>query len=196
MVRNFKVMHIGVKIMNSIKMNIRRAEMKDIDAILEIEHNSFDKSICEEKETFLERIKVFNKGFLVVEHNKKVVAYLCSEVWQYNENINEEDFLLGHSIKESHKPYGNEVYISSFAVYPEARKSGIGKHLFHYFLKNINMLTDNPKSVVLLVADNWHNAINIYKNEGFQEIKTIKEFFNYEHVPPHKADGIIMRKLL
>ena len=40
--------------MNINNLKIRNAKINDIEKILEIEHNSFDKNICEDKKDFYE----------------------------------------------------------------------------------------------------------------------------------------------
>lgn len=182
--------------MNINNLKIRNAKINDIEKILEIEHNSFAKNICEDKQVFIDRIETFNKGFLVAEYENEIIGYICSEIWTYNETIKENSFLLNHSIKESHKANGDELYISSFAISPKARKYGIGKILFNYLIDNVDKLVANPKSLLLVVAENWTSARNIYIKKGFHEICILKEFFDYNNIEPFKADGIVMRKLL
>ena len=171
--------------MNIDNLKIRNAKIDDIEKILEIEHNSFAKNICEDKQVFIDRIETFNEGFLVAEYENEIIGYICSEIWPYNENI-----------KESHKANGDELYISSFAISPKARKYGIGKILFNYLIDNVNKLVSNPKSLLLVVAENWISARNIYLKKGFIEICILKDFFDYGNIEPFKADGIVMRKLL
>ena len=182
--------------MNIDNLKLRNAKIDDIEKILEIEHNSFDKNICEDKQVFIDRIETFNKGFLVAEYKGEIIGYICSEIWLYNENLKESDFLLNHSIKESHKANGNELYISSFAISSKARKYGIGKILFNYLIDNVDKLIANPKSLLLVVAENWTSARNIYLKKGFLEVCILTDFFDYGNVQPFKADGIVMRKLL
>lgn len=182
--------------MNINNLKIRNAKINDIEKILEIEHNSFDKNICEDKQVFIDRIETFNKGFLVAEYKGEIIGYICSEIWLYNENLKESDFLLNHSIKESHKANGDELYISSFAISSKARKYGIGKILFNHLIDNVDKLIANPKSLLLVVAENWTSARNIYLKKGFVEICILTDFFDYGNVQPFKADGIVMRKLL
>ena len=177
-------------------LKIRNAKINDIEKILEIEDNSFDKNICEDKQVFIDRIETFNKGFLVAEYKGEIIGYICSEIWLYNENLKESDFLLNHSIKESHKANGDELYISSFAISSKARKYGIGKILFNYLIDNVDKLIANPKSLLLVVAENWTSARNIYLKKGFLEVCILTDFFDYGNVQPFKADGIVMRKLL
>ena len=182
--------------MNINNIKIRNAKIKDIEKILEIEHNSFDKNICEDRKVFIDRIETFNKGFLVAEYENEIIGYICSEIWLYNENLEESSFLLNHSIKKSHKATGDELYISSFAISPKARKYGIGKILFNYLTDNVDKLVINPKSLLLVVAENWISARNIYIKKGFHEVCKLKDFFDYNNIEPFKADGIVMRKLL
>ena len=132
----------------------------------------------------------------MAEYKGEIIGYICSEIWLYNENLKESDFLLNHSIKESHKANGNELYISSFAISSKARKYGIGKILFNYLIDNVDKLVKSPKSLLLVVAENWTSARNIYLKKGFLEVCILKDFFDYGNVQPFKADGIVMRKLL
>ena len=182
--------------MDITNIKIRNAKINDIEKILEIEHNSFAKNICEDKQVFIDRIETFNEGFLVVEYKNEIIGYICCEIWSYNEILKESNFLLNHSIKESHKANGNELYISSFAISPKVRKYGIGKILFNYLIDNVDKLIINPKSLLLIVAENWTSARNIYLNKSFHEVCILKEFFDYGNIEPFKADGIVMRKLL
>ena len=98
--------------------------------------------------------------------------------------------------KKSHKATGDELYISSFAISPKARKYGIGKILFNYLIDNVDKLVANPKSLLLVVAENWISARNIYIKKGFHEVCKLKDFFDYSDIKAFKADGIVMRKLL
>ena len=58
--------------MNINNIKIRNAKIKDIEKILEIEHNSFDKNICEDRQVFIDRIETFNEGFLVAEYENEI----------------------------------------------------------------------------------------------------------------------------
>ena len=164
------------------EIKFRTADKNDINYIMDIEKVSFSESICEDKETFIQRIQTFNKGFLVMEYDNKVIGYICSELWEYS--------------KDSHKDNGNEVYISSFGILPEVRGYGLGKIMFDYFIKYISELVKDPKSIILIVSEGWTNARKIYINYGFKEICILNEFIDYKDVPPFKEDGILMRKLL
>lgn len=174
----------------------RTAREDDIEGIMHIETASFPKEICEKKDVFLDRIRVFQDGFYIMEYQGRVIGYLCSEIWDYKERINETDFVLGHSIRKIHDPKGNEVYISSMGTLPEFRGMRLGKLMFEEFSKYIIKKYKKLKSKILIVSENWHNARKIYVENGFEEIAIIKDFFYYNNVDTLKEHGIIMRKFI
>lgn len=65
---------------NDKLVKIRMAEAKDLDAVALIEKESFADGVAESKELFRQRMEVFQKGFLVAEHQDQVVGYICSEL--------------------------------------------------------------------------------------------------------------------
>jgi ribosomal-protein-alanine N-acetyltransferase len=170
--------------------SFRKAEIKDITSIMEIEKNAFNLKICENETTFKERIECFSDGFFVLETNNKIVGYLSAEIWDYYEEINDEKFILGHSIKTSHNISGTELYISSTGILPDYRGKGLGGYIFQKSLENILKEYKKLKSIILIVSEKWNNAKTIYEKNGFTEIKIIKDFFNYNE------NGIVMRNFL
>ena len=182
--------------MNINDIKFRTAEENDIDYIMEIEQSSFSKSVCENKDVFLQRIKTFKEGFIIMEYYNKVIGYICSELWEYREEIDKDKFTLGHLIKESHNANGDEVYISSFAILPEVRGYGLGKMMFEFFIKHITKVVKSQKSIILIVSEKWTKARKIYINYGFEEVSIINDFIDNKDIEPFKEKGIIMRKLL
>lgn len=182
--------------MNINDIKFRTANKNDSNYIIEIEQSSFSKIICEDKDVFLQRIETFEKGFIVMEYCNKVIGYICSEIWEYSEKIDKDRFRFGHLIKDCHKANGNEVYISSFGILPEARGYGLGKAMFEFYIKYILDFVESPKSILLVVSENWTNARKIYVNNKFKEICILNDFIDYKHVPPFKENAIVMRKVL
>lgn len=175
-------------------MIIRPASKKDIKAIMAIEECSFIPQIQETKTTFLERIEAFSEGFLILENEKtnEIVGYFASELWaHYPENNN--CFSLDHSAKNSHDNNGSILYISSFAILPSYRSKGTGKAFFNSAINKI-LAERKIKAITLIVNTIWENAINIYKKNGFETIKTIKDFFPAEN--GKKTDALYMKKEL
>lgn len=173
---------------------LRVATEKDIKDIMKIETSSFSLEICENEDTFLERINTFSDGFYLMEYNNSVIGYIGTEIWEYKEETDNKYFTLGHSIKETHNPNGNELYISSMGILPDFRGKGLGKVLFQDSINYIINKNKNIKSEILIVSEKWDNARKIYKKNGFCEILNVKDFFVYNN--DYKENGIVMRKYL
>jgi len=177
-------------------MIIRTASLDDIDDIMKIERECFPIGIVENEDVFIERIKTFKDGFLVVVDKElnQCVGYITSEIWKYNKEINDENFNLGHSIQEKHHEDGEELYIASTGVLNEYCRKGLGSLLFTELLMVIKTKYFHVKSAILIVSSTWIPAQKIYKRNGFVEKKIISQFF--QPVDQETSDGIIMRKSL
>lgn len=178
--------------MNQADLSYREATSEDINDIMFIEDNSFCQGIREERDVFLERIITFPTGFLLLEHEGRVIGYICSELWRYQENIDVEDLKLGHWIKNIHDPAGEELYISSMGILPEFRGEGLGALMFESLSNRLLKTYPQIKSILLIFSRNWLAAQRIYQRNGFREITIMPNFFqplNLEH-----QDGIVMRR--
>ena len=174
------------------KLVIENAKMEDTDGIMELEKLGFEEGIAEKREVFEERICVFPKGFFVMKYEKKIIGYISTEIWKFEENLKKDKFLLNHSIKDAHNEFGEEIYISSMTIHPEFRGRGLAETLFDSILKKIKKEYPSVKSYVLIVNGKWKNAKRIYEKKGFQEIFIIEDFFSLRY--KKCEDGIIMRK--
>ncbi|MCS3900458.1 GNAT family N-acetyltransferase [Methanococcus voltae] len=192
---------------------IRTANINDISQIMNLEIKSFDKGVRETEITYSNRLDVFKDGFLVLEHNnsnnsnnsnninnnenkdeKNIIGFITSELW---ENVKEnteycQKFNLNHNINKFHNDNGKELYISSIAISKNHQHKGYGNLLFNTLIDNM-ISKYNIKSIILIVSENWTNAIKLYTHNGFKEIYRINEFFNCNK---GKFDGIIMKKEL
>lgn len=182
--------------MDSQTVKFRTANENDIKDIMNIEISSFREDICEKEEVFLERMNIFPEGFFIMEYDRKIIGYLCSEIWEYKEWVEEEDFTLGHSIEKYHNQNGSELYISSMGILVNFRGIGMGKLMFEEFLRFMIRTKKSLKSVILIVSENWENARRIYSNNGFKEILIIKDFFEINKNQSDSDNGIVMRKYL
>lgn len=178
------------------KIRFRNACINDIQSIINIEYSSFSETICETEDVFIERIKLFSDGFRIMEYDNQVIGYICSEIWEYKDRVTLESFILGHSINEQHDPKGEEAYISSMGLLPSYRGQGLGKLMFEDFTSYIKAMFPNIKSIILIVSEKWTSARKIYENNGYKEIKIIKNFFSYQEKKVYYEDGIVMRKKL
>ena len=182
--------------MNSSKIIYRNANIADISSIMNIEHASFSEVICEDRKVFVERITTFSDGFRVMECDGEIIGYISSELWERVNIFSKDLFTLGHSIKNRHKTYGREIYISSMGLNPAYRSLGLGKTMFNEFVAHITGKLASIESIVLLVSEKWSNARKIYTSNGFKEIDTLEGFFYYNVENPYYENGIIMRKEL
>jgi len=177
------------------KIVLMEAEPKDIDGIMELEHKGFEQSVREEKQVFLERINYFPEGFLLLKdttRDNKIIGYICSEVWKYNEQILGGNFSLGHSIKDYHRIEESELYISSLVVDPDYHNQGLGKKLFDELIDKIHKNYAHIVSTVLIVNESWIKAQRIYRAKGFVPILDVDNFFPTSKGLSQK--GIVMRK--
>jgi len=173
--------------MENFSISVRKAEIADIDGIMNVEQSSFHSSIIESQKTFEDRISLFSDGFLVAVIENQIAGYISSELWKFSEEAPISNFSLNHSIFETHCDDGEELYISSIAVDPKFRGGKIGKRLFEELLKTIPKKY-KLKSMILIVNSNWEFAYNMYQKEGFIEICRIPDFFSSSET------GIVMRK--
>lgn len=174
-------------------MNLFPAQPFDIDSIMKIERQAFIPQIQEKKKTFEKRLEIFPNGFLIlsdasetaVKQNGNAVTcgYLCSEIWSSFPSAGDSDeifrrkFKLGHNIKDTHDSNGCFLYISSFAILREYQGKGLGARFFENSLAALCGSFRNVEKVVLIVNEEWKGAIKIYKSLGFEEVRTLKDFF-------------------
>lgn len=175
---------------------------------MEIENRSFLPQVREERQVFLQRLKVFPQGFILLvddsiscgnknasfgANNGNVCGYFCTELWKKMPE-SEDVFSVGHDISLAHCVDGAVLYISSFAILPNFRGSGIGGKFFRSALNYIEESVSNLKEEVLLVNENWSAARHIYKKNGFSECFLIKNAFQNEFL--ELQAGIVMKKTL
>lgn len=196
-------------------MKIQNAKLSDIKSIMKIERSSFLPNIQEEEKVFLERIKVFPEGFLLFYNDdlqsfsqssvgsqsatssqnvaktlpflqsSRPLGYFSTELWE--KVPSNEDFAVGHDIKKLHSPSGKILYISSFALLPEARGKGNGFLLFNESLRYLEKRFSLEREV-LLVNEKWQGAKHIYEKSGFIETQEIVGAF------PDSDFGIFMER--
>lgn len=185
-------------------MKIRTANILDIDSIMEIENSSFVPQVREERQVFLQRLKVFPQGFILLvdessgvkgggSNGEKVCGYFCTERWK-EISRGSDIFSVGHDISKTHCSDGPVLYISSFAVLPEFRGGGLGGKFFCDALEFIEKSQQGLKEAALLVNENWSAARHIYKKNGFSECFLIDDAFENDEGQPE--NGIVMNKTL
>ncbi len=173
---------------------LRPARMEDLSAVMAIEEASFGADTREGEATYRERLETFGEGFMVLETEEGLAGFITSELWAYRENLEREDFALGHSIASRFDPSGDELYVSSLAAAPEYRGRGYGETLLRALLGSVPASHPAVRSSVLLVGEHWTGARRIYERNGFAVIAEYPRFFGGTLEPERSA--LVMRKSL
>lgn len=168
-------------------MKIIAAEQSHIEDIMHVERSCFIPEIQEEREVFLSRMGINPFYVFIDETSGKAAGYISAE---YIEKIPES----ASEIALNHKPSGKEtsmIYISSFALLPEYRGTGLGKEMWN---RSCELFSKIPgvKSLVLLVNEEWKGAAHIYESSGFETIKVFEDFFPRSN--GERSKGILMVK--
>ena len=140
--------------------NIRMVEPDDLTACHTIEANSFPPCEAAWTTSLRNRIETYPEGFLVAEHEGRVVGQVNSGS-THKDDISDEEFkqLIGHD------PDGSNIVIFSLSVLPEYRSKGIGSRLLADF---VDLARDMGKTKVMLLCK--ENMVGYYERRGFRDI--------------------------
>jgi ribosomal-protein-alanine N-acetyltransferase len=142
--------------------SIRAANKHDIDAILEIETQSFPSPW--RRFDFQFYLQEFPHAFFVCEKEDSLIGYVVASIHQEN----------------SRYPVGR---IDSIAVTQEARRQGIGTQLMRRLFKALK--NKGCREVLLLVRVSNNTAQQFYRSFGFQQKSQLKGYYDGE-------DGLVM----
>jgi Acetyltransferases len=176
---------------------IRQAGTADLDGILEIENACFSPGIREDRTVFLDRMRSFPDGFLLLVPADPVspgqpaaAGYLSSEIWDSVPPASTDSYRLGHAASERHSPSGPVLYISSFAVHPSAR-GGTGRFLLEGSVRRIHTCRPGLTRIVFIVNETWAAARHIYETGGFRYTGRLENFFS-----PEASAALVMEREL
>jgi len=96
-------------------IEIKNAEIKDLDSIVELENQIWPEGTKANKEKFESRLKIFPEGFFLAYDNGKLIGTSTSEIIFYepeNPPISWESVTDNGYIR-NHNPNGNALYIVS-----------------------------------------------------------------------------------
>ncbi len=131
---------------------IREFNPLDLNAILSIEKDSFNKDTFD-KETFIEFYRTEPYGFLVAEHDDKIIGYIITSVRRdYN--------------------------IISIAVSPEYRKNGVGSSILKKGLEILE--SEDIRNARLLVRKSNKVAHKFYEKNDFKKVGTLPCYYGDE----------------
>jgi len=102
---------------------IRPMVREDLDQVLAIQSESYIAAICESREAFEDKLKIFPSGCKVVGEGDKVHGYLICHPWSYGTipHVKSVGFSLPNEC--------NVIHIHDVAVAPSWRGGGIASRL-------------------------------------------------------------------
>lgn len=111
---------------------IKKAAQYELRKILEVEKDvwpfEMQASLCDLKK----KLELFPHGFFVVYFKGKIVGFTNSQIVNFDYDkppISWEEATDNGSIINSHKPYGNALYVVSLGILQNFRNQGIGTKL-------------------------------------------------------------------
>ncbi len=154
-------------IQNQLKIKIRRASIKDFEAVKRIEYLSFKNPYSD---YYLKRLLNGNLADLsfIAELNNQPVGYVIARR-EFKENE-----IIGHVI--------------AIAVHPDFRGRGIGKRLMETVLQEFKKL--GVKKVYLEVRVNNLPALRLYEKLGFKIVEYIPSYYR------DGEDAFVLEKIL
>ena len=138
-------------ITDKFKITIKPMKQIDINAIVEIEKESYGSHHWSKESFFNEWSNDFAHYFCAFNEEGKLVGYIGT--WQIIE----------------------EAHITNVSVKPEFRRRKIGEALLHYAVEHC--YENGVKYITLEVRVSNEKAINLYTKYGFRSLGTRKEYY-------------------
>ena len=133
-----------------MRIEIRKARARDVDRILEIEAASFGREAWD-RALFVEALEDCGDLFLVAKLGGDFAGYSITCL------------------------QGSNAELVSIAVFPEARRHGLGEALIRHTLDRLK----RRRVVVwrLMVGIKNEDAIRFYRGLGFRRVRTVKNYY-------------------
>jgi len=138
-------------------MQIRNANLKDVESIFMIETACFPANQAASLNTFSERLKVYPNHFWLIEDGVQIVGFI-------NGMVSDNDIIKDEMFKypELHNEDGAWQSVFGLAVLPEFQNHGLaGKLLEHLF----EVSAQNKRKGVVLTCEK--HLISYYEKFGF-----------------------------
>lgn len=140
-------------------MNIRRATIDDLEAILAIELENFSPEEAIDETVLAKHIETFHNSFLVAEKDGQLLGYLEGPVTQ-TRYVEDRSFTT--EVKDESRLPGGFITLTSLSISQSAQGSGVGKALLES-MKNL-ALEEGREGVSLTCHD---YLIEYYVRNGF-----------------------------
>jgi ribosomal protein S18 acetylase RimI-like enzyme len=138
-------------------VKIRKADIRDIDAVTAVESASFPKAEAAKRTDFEQRLTIFPNHFWVLEADGKVVSLVNGMIT--NEPQKHDELLENPQL---HNENGEWLIIFGVATDPSYRKCGYAKALMNKVLEDTK--AENRRGAVLICKD---ELIAFYEQFGF-----------------------------
>ena len=138
-------------ITDKFKITIKPMKQVDINAVVEIEKESYGSHHWSKESFFNELSNDFAHYFCAFNEEGKLVGYIGT--WQIIE----------------------EAHITNVSVKPEFRRRKIAEALLHYAIEHC--YENGVKYITLEVRVSNEKAINLYTKYGFRSLGTRKEYY-------------------
>lgn len=155
--------------------HLRLFKPEDLESVMEINLKTLPENYS--SYFYLELYENFPKVFLVAEVDNKIVGYIMCRIETGGPEFKRTPFGLTR-----------KGHIVSVAVLPEYRQHGIGSALITEAMRG--MIEYNASECFLEVRVTNEQAINLYKELGFQIVNTISDYYH------DGEDAIVMAKRL
>lgn len=132
------------------RIEIRRATRRDLKRLLEIEAASFGRDAWD-RELFVQALERCPEVFLIARLQARVAGYAITCIER------------------------NHAELFSIAVFPDARRRGVGEALIRHTLRVLRRR--RLKTFGLMVRTGNKEAIRFYRRLGFRRIKTLKTYY-------------------
>lgn len=115
-----------------IRLHIRQATRKDIQAIIDLSIRVYGKDWASEKPMVSAQLEAFPEGQFVVEYNEEIVGHCATFIISGEIALAPHtwDTITGYGFASRHNPHGDYLYGMEVCVDPEYRNQRIGQRLY------------------------------------------------------------------
>ncbi len=140
-------------------MNIRMANIKDLDKITDVEAKCFPKAEAASKESFEKRLTVYSNHFWLLEDGEKLVGFV-------NGMVTDEDILRDEMYDNAklHNEQGQWQMIFGVGIIPEYRRQGFAEKILNRVIDEAR--EEGRKGLVLTCKD---KLVHYYAKFGFKD---------------------------
>lgn len=133
---------------------VRECRREDLPSVCEVEGAAFAGQPLYPEFFFVQSMDIFANGFLVAEHDEKVVGYIIA--------------VLGQGRKR-------QGWILSLGVHPNHQRRGVGSNLSARAEEFI--ASEGQQMAILTVDPNNATALSLYHHRGYKQIDKLDNHF-------------------